>query len=379
MSSNANPASVEFRQIDTASGHVIGVARLNSPQSLNALSLAMIRLLDATLREWVRDPRVACIVMQGAGEKAFCAGGDVRSLHSAILEHESAIPNPSALEFFSEEYRLDHRIHTCRKPVLVWGSGIVIGGGMGLLSGASHRVVTETSRIAMPEITIGLFPDVAGSWFLQHMPGHMGLFVALTGAMLNGHDAVVSGLADYFLKSSDRDAVIECMVNSQWHDTDAANRELLSSIVRDFDKTATIVRPPSNLLREAGTIEELCAGDTLGEVLRRFADYTGTDEWIRRGIRTLAKGSPTSAALIWELRERSRDLALADIFRMECIVALQCCAHPDFPEGVRALLIDKDNEPRWTPAKQADVSAEWVEEHFAPPPWPQGKHPLGDL
>ncbi len=360
-------APVLFREVAAANGKRIGFAQLNAEKSLNALSLPMIRLLDPQLQRWSADPGIACVVLHGAGEKAFCAGGDVRSLYRAIQEHQGPPPNLANLAFFDEEYSLDFRIHRYPKPILVWGSGIVMGGGLGLMAGASHRVVTETSRVAMPEITIGLFPDVGGSWFLRRMPGRMGLFLALTGASINGHDLLVAGLGDHFVRSADRDALFQQLAAVGWSDDADANRAALGAMLGEFSARAQELRPASPLQQHAQAIEALTAGATLAEVHAAITGYAGEDAWLKRAAATLEAGSPTTAALVWALRERVAAMSLADVFRLELIVALQCCAHPDFAEGVRALLIDKDNAPKWTPATLAEVTPEWVEQHFKAP------------
>ena len=365
------------RVAETASGHRIGFAQLNAEKALNALSLQMIRLLDTQLSAWDKDDSIACVVLHGAGEKAFCAGADIRALYRAMHEHPGAADNPQALAFFSEEYRLDYRIHTYSKPILVWGGGIVMGGGLGLFAGASHRIVTETSRVAMPEISIGLFPDVGGSWFLRRMPGNLGLFVSLTGAPLNGRDALFAGLADHLVPSAERQSVFERLSTAPWQAA-ANSRAVLSALLSEISG-AQVTAPDSNVERHAATIEALCTGATLKQLLDAISGYAGEDAWLKRGAATLKAGSPTTAALIWELKQRAQELSLPDVLRLELIVALQCCAHPDFAEGVRALLIDKDNTPRWTPGTLADVTPNWVEGHFVAPAWPLGVSPLADL
>ncbi len=180
---------VLFEEIPTADGYVIARATLNAAKSINSLTLEIIRQLDAQLRAWADHPQVVCVFLDGAGEKGFCAGGDVRKLYDSARECGASKRNEYAETFFGEEYVLDHRIHTYPKPLIAWGNGVVMGGGVGLLAGASHRVVTETTRFAMPEITIGLFPDVGGSYFLNRMPGRSGLFLGLTGAHCNASDA----------------------------------------------------------------------------------------------------------------------------------------------------------------------------------------------
>jgi len=374
------PAPVQFRELATASRQRIGVAQLNAEKSLNALTLPMIRLLDPQLQRWAADPGIACVVLHGAGEKAFCAGGDVRSLYKAITDHQGPPPNPDNLAFFSEEYRLDYRIHTYAKPLLVWGSGIVMGGGLGLMAGASHRVVTETSRVAMPEITIGLFPDVGGSYFLSRIADRVGLFLALTGVSINAHDLLHVKLADHFLRAADRDAVFERLADcGDWSADAEHNHRLLTRLLDGLAEAAAGLLPESNLQRHAATIAQLVSGRTLAAVREAITAYSGDDAWLRRAAATLAAGSPTTAALCWELLDRAATMSLADVFRMELVVALQCCAHPDFPEGVRALLIDKDNAPRWTPATPDAVTPAWVAEHLTAPAWPGTAHPLAGL
>ena len=376
-----NPPSVLIREVGTTSGHRIGIATLNVEKALNSLTLDMIRALDAAMVKWSDDPKVVCVVLDGTGSRAFCAGADVRSLRAAILAYRGPGPVPQAAAFFGEEYRLDYRIHTYPKAVLVWGTGIVMGGGLGLLVGASHRVVTETSRIAMPEINIGLFPDVGGSWFLPRMPGRVGLFLGLTAAPLNGHDALHVGLADFFLRSEDRDAVMEGLATVPWTDSGADNRIVLSKMLRQFAARATDAKPESNVRKHADTVTRMTDGDTLAEVVAAIAAYDGDDAWLCGAAMALAGGSPTTFALVWELWHRAKRMSLAEVFRIELIVALQCCEHPDFVEGVRARLVDKDNKAQWTPPTLDRMTEAWVAEHFAAPweTWRQGGNPLADL
>lgn len=378
-SAHAESASVRFEEISTQHGFRLGFAQLNAEKSLNALAHDMIRLLDPQLRRWATDPEIACVILHGAGEKAFCAGGDIRSLYQVLKEHPGTVPNPTALTYFTDEYRLDHLIHRYPKPMLVWGSGIVLGGGLGLMAGASHRVVTETSRIGMPEVTIGLFPDVGATWFLQRMPVRTGLFMALTGVQINARDAIVGGLADYFLRSADRDAVFARLPGARWTADPSENREVLSTLLREFASEATAIMPASNFETYQQEIEAFCRGESVAEMVSRIVCYDGDEEWLKRASATLAAGSPTSAVLGYELQRRTRGHDLADIFRLELIVTLQCCARPDLAEGIRALLIDKDRKPQWRPRTIDEITPQWIDGHFAAPAWPGGRHPLADL
>ena len=369
---------VLFRIAEAANGRRIGIATLNSERTLHAIGLPIIRLLDARLRDWAADPTIACVVLIGAGDKAFSAGGDVKTLARAVREPATAdFPHPAALAFFTEEYRLDHRIHRYPKPLLCWGGGIVMGGGMGLFVGASHRVVTETTRAAMPEISIGLFPDVGGSWFLQKLPGKAGLFAALTGAALNGADLLAAGLADVGLRQADRDAVLASLGTIDWTGDAAADRAALTAELAVHAEAAAGVLPPSQLATRAATIEALCAGASLAEVVAAITGYAGDDAWLAKAAAALKAGSPTTAALVWAVQQRAAGLSLAEVFRMELCLALHCCANADFPEGVRALLIDKDHAPRWSPATLAAIDPAAVAKYFEAPAWPV--HPLADL
>lgn len=369
---------VHLERLPTAGGGDLGIATLDDPGRLNALNLAMVRRLDAALKDWLADPTIAVILLRGAGDKAFCAGGDVRGLRDAILAHDAPDPNPAAEAFFSEEYRLDHRIHTSDKPIVVWGSGIVMGGGLGLLAGARHRVVTETSRIAMPEVAIGLFPDVGGSWFLRRMPGRCGLFLGLTGVSMGGADACFTGLADHLLRAEDATAVVQALRAITWPAAMAARHDRVHTLLSGFARPDTA---PSAVAAHADTIAALTAGDDLAALHARITGYDGDDPWLQRAATGLAAGSPTSVALVWALWQRCRHMSLAEVFRTELIVALQCCAHPDFPEGVRALLVDRDRQPQWSPAQLSAVSDALIDAHFAAPwcAWQNQSHPLANL
>lgn len=353
---------VLFDELPTACGRRFGLAMLNAPATLNALSLPMVQALTPALRAWAADPGVVGVVLQASGDKAFCAGGDLRELYQSMRDC-GAGPNPYAQGFFAQEYQLDHLIHRYPKPLLCWGQGIVMGGGIGLMAGASHRVVTSTSKLAMPEISIGLYPDVGGSWFLRRMPGRVGLFLALTGAPLNAADALFCGLADFYLGSQNRTDVLSSIAAANWHDAAGDNRAALSRLLAG---QAAQDLPESKLRRHFDLIDELMAGDDLLDIAQRLRKLQSDDAWLMTAAATFAKGSPTSAALVFELWRRVRRLSLAEVFRLEYRVSLGCCVHPDFAEGIRALLIDKDRNPHWTPQTLEHVTPEWINEHFEP-------------
>lgn len=354
------------------SGQVLAVATLNSERSLNSLSLDMIELLLPAMQRWATDEKVVAVFLQGAGEKAFCAGGDVRRICVGV--RENGINDPYAQQFFTEEYKLDYLIHTFPKPVIVWGQGIVMGGGIGLMCGASHRVVTEASRLAMPEITIGLYPDVGGSYFLSRLPGRLGLFLGMTGVHLNAADALFAGFADHAVASDRRLHVLEALVTLSWA-SDATSRQAQVSAVLAAETCPGL--PVSELQSRVAIINERAAADELTTLVAALTAPAPEDAWLNRTARSLATGSPTSAALILRQWQRGRHQSLADVFREELTLSTQCARHPDFIEGVRALLIDKDNAPVWQPATVADIAEDWIAGHYAEP-W-QGEHPLASL
>ena len=368
--------SILFSTIATASGHRFGRATLNAPASLNALSLEMVDRLGAQLEAWAADAEVAGVVLDATGEKAFCAGGDVLGLRRSALETTPGEVPAHAAAFFEREYRVDYRIHTFPKPVLAWGHGIVMGGGIGLLAGASHRVVTEKTRLAMPEVAIGLHPDVGGSWLLGRAPGRSGLFLALTGAPMNASDACFAGLADLVLRQADHGAVLEAIAGAAWSGEPTRDGTTLSQLLAA--RGAGVERPASALRTHLDRIDAVIGHDRVVDIAPRLAALaTDADPWLANAGAAFAKGSPTSALLAFEMQRRVRHLSLADAFRLEYQASVGCCMHGDFPEGVRALLVDKDKSPRWHPPTLAEVDAVRIEAHLAPRF--TGPHPLADL
>ncbi len=375
----ADEAPVLFEERSAGNGMRIGIATLNAARTLNGFSLPMAHLLHERLLAWAADAGIALVVLQGTGEKAFCAGGDLHSLYQSMRRFREAgrsdiRDNTYAAEFFDVEYRVDHLIHSFPKPVLCWGHGIVMGGGIGLMSGASHRVVSERSKLAFPEITVGLFPDVGGSWLLQRVPGRAGLFLALTGALLNPGDAIYAGLADLHVAEARRGEVFNALLDVAWSGEPDDNATRLTALLQSFASDA----PTGPLLANAALIDELCDGAVLETIVERIGALQTDDAWLQAAQKTLAAGAPGSARLGFELQRRCAGMDLAAVFRTEYTVALHCAAHGDFAEGIRALLIDKDRNPAWQPATLAEASSDWAEAFFISP-WPADQHPLADL
>src|SRR5210317_2329465 len=207
-------APILFEELPAAAGK-LGRVTLSVAATLNSLTLEMVDLLQAQLDAWRDDDSIAAIFIEGAGDKAFCAGGDVQALYRSATATPGG-PCEYAEDFFTREYRMNYTLHTYGKPIVCWGHGIVMGGGLGVMAGCSHRVVTQKTRIAMPEVTIALFPDVGGSWFLNHMPGKSGLFLALSGASINAADAIYVGIADRFISSDRKSQVLEQLLLQSW-------------------------------------------------------------------------------------------------------------------------------------------------------------------
>lgn len=369
---------VLFEELACRNGKVVALATLNVEKTLNSLSLEMIDLISAQLVEWQDDARIVAIVFRGAGDRAFCAGGDIQALYSAMVEHPGS-PSPYAEAFFEREYRLDYLIHTYRKPIMAWGHGIVMGGGLGIFTACSHRIGTEKSRIALPEITIGLFPDAGASVFLNKMPDHFAYFMALTGCQINGRDALMVGLADNLIPWRKEAAVKSALTELNWGKSPADNAALLSEMLSTFDDPAEF--PKGNLAAHAQLIEQMISkcgeSDFLCDFEKALDQISSDDDWFHRAANTFRSGSPTTAHIIVEQLSRIRNFSLREMFALELTIAVQCSRHPEFAEGVRALLIDKDNEPQWRYPKSNEVPRDWVIEHFEET-WPGG-NPLQDL
>lgn len=357
---------VIFEERPAKNGRKLGLARLNAERSLNALSQAMIDALRPQLTAWAQDPALACLVLEGSGAKAFCAGGDVISLYDSMCAYPGG-PNPVAERFFETEYRLDYLIHTYPKPVLCWAHGIVMGGGLGLMAGASHRVVTEASHLAMPEITIGLYPDIGATWFLNRMPGRIGLFLGLTGAAMNAGDALYVGLADYFIGAERRPEIDTALAEVDWSEDPKRNRGHLSRLLRRFAEASRSACPQANVLAHRDVVDRITDHYDLEGLMAGLQCHGGDDHWLAEGVKALLEGSPTSARVIFEQYHRGRFLSLKEAFMRELIMSVQFTRHHDFAEGIRARLIDRDRKPQWRPSSLAEVDDASVAVYFTPP------------
>lgn len=363
---------VVFSEHATRSGHVVAHIELNVPGTLNSLSLAMIDLLRPALEHWAERNDVVAVMIIGSGDKAFCAGGDIQALYHAIVENHDAgsVVNRYPFDFFEREYRLDYQLHTFPKPVLALGHGIVMGGGFGIFGGSRYRLVTERSRLAFPEVTIGLFPDAGGTWLLREMPAHLGVFLGMTGSHMNAADALATGVGTHFFSSARRAELLPGLLELNWSGFESKDHRLLAQWLDTQSESAPMAAETAAVpvsLDAQGSIQEIAAS------VRALA---GTSEWIDRGIAAMDAGCPTSVGIVVEQLKRAPTLDLDDCFRLEMTVGTHCALEKDFKEGVRALLIDKDGAPHWQHASIDDLPLEHVLAHFVEP-W--DTNPLQDL
>jgi enoyl-CoA hydratase/carnithine racemase len=332
----------------------IGFATLNREAALNSLNLEMAIALLKQFKAWQSDPQVKAIVLRGAGNRSFCSGGDVKQVCLSIRQNDFSYGE----QFFRFEYELDELIHTYPKPIVVLGSGIVMGGGIGLMAGAQVRVVTETSMLAMPELSIGLFPDVGGSYFLNRMPEKLGLFLALTAARMNAADAIFAGLADHFIPSEN--------LTEYLTDLERAPEKAIE-ITKDWAARFKAALPAPQYASLLSTISSSLES---GDPSVAFAGLKGlashNSPILAKAAQNFMNGSPTSAYVIFEQLKRGKTLSLHECFQMEYTMAVRCCHGHDFSEGVRAVLIDKDQKPHWNPSTLEGVSAELIARHFKP-------------
>lgn len=384
-----NDDSVLFQTYPTDCGHLIGEMTLNAPKSLNALSVDMCERLASQLAQWQQNEKVVAVLLRGSGDKAFCAGGDIRKLYDSMVDHPPS-PNPYATEFFSTEYDLYRQMHFYTKPLILWGNGIVMGGGMGLMAGCSHRIVTETTKFAMPEITIGLFPDATGSWFLQRMPAKSGLFLGLTGAMCNASDAMLVNLAEYAIPSESYEQMVKALTSTSWH-SDSVKPDtahiITSRCLATLSSSTKVDLKPSKLAQYWQPIHKLMTTGGLKDIdtvlqddskLHQLDSDFAEDKWTQRAVATYRHGCPVSAVLTHALYERVSNLSLEQVLYLETNVAVHCANNPDFQEGVRALLIDKDRNPSWSRTLDECLTAEgqqYIANHFSNP-YPEAAHPF---
>jgi enoyl-CoA hydratase/carnithine racemase len=358
--------------IQTQINNTTGCITLDRPKALNSLSLAMVRELTQHLLDWREQSTVHAVLIRGSSEKAFCAGGDIRFFHQAGTSTPQG--GSAALEdFFTEEYALNHLIHFYPKPWIAVMDGIVMGGGMGLAqSGAQNRlrIVTERTKMAMPEVNIGLFPDVGGSYFLSRTAGQLGTYLGVSGEMIGAADALHAGLADLFLPSSALPGLHALLEQFAGDDLRAA--------IRAYAEPFAILCDPagSKLAQNQARIDQHFSGDSVAQIAESLADDESA--FAQATLATMQKRSPLMMAVTLRQLRLGASLDLAGCLRMERTLVRQAFMQGEVTEGIRAVVIDKDNQPHWQPAELAHVTDAMVDRFFAPV-WPDHAHPLRDL
>ena len=334
-----------------------GVLSLNRPKAIHALTLDMVHAMTGAMLAWRRDPEVHAVFIDHAEGRGFCAGGDIAFLRNSALNDGGV----SGRKFFHDEYRLNHLIFAYPKPVVAFMDGITMGGGVGISQPARFRVATENTRFAMPETGIGLFPDVGGGWYLSRLPGRIGQFLALTGARLDGAECLWAGLATHYMPS---EALPEAKARiAQGHEPGGVLAAL------------AITPPAARIEGNAAPIARHFASDRYEDILASLEADHG--EWAAKELATLRTKSPqTCKVALRELRESSALGDFADEMRMEYRIASRVLTRPDFAEGVRAVIVDKDNAPQWDPATPEGVTDALLDSIFAPLPAEEEWTPL---
>ena len=329
---------------------LLALITLNRPNALNALTLDMMKALDPRLDEWEAEPAIAAVVIQGAGERAFCAGGDIRALYDSRATANSTY----RADFYREEYTQNRRIFRYRKPYLALIDGITMGGGVGLSVHGSHRIATERTVFAMPETGIGLFPDVGGTYFLPRLPGELGMYLGLTGVRLKAPDMIYSGIATHYIPSGELSELIEALA--------AADPRVgwVDRVLARFHRAAG----PATLAENHAVIDRCFGKDSVEAILAALEAEASA--WARDTLKILSTKSPTSLKITFRQLREGRRLDFEAAMVMEYRLCQFCMEGHDFFEGVRAVIVDKDNPPKWDPPTLGKVTRSLVDRAFAP-------------
>ncbi len=333
----------------------LGIITLNRPKALNALTLAMYRAFDPQLVAWGRDASVAALLVRGAGDRAFCAGGDVRAIYDA--RHAAKGAGDYKADFFREEYCLIQRVHRFPKPYIALVDGIAMGGGCGVSINGLHRVATDRTVFAMPEVQIGLFPDVGASRFLNLCPGRVGRYLALTGTRIKAADALYCGFATHYVPHERTAELTAALTALGWQKDRAAAQadEVIARFASDPG--------PARLARLQKDIDRCFAGDSVEAIVAALERETV--DWAKEALAAIGRASPLSLKITFRQLELGRGMDIEQALALEYRMTQHVMAGHDFFEGIRAALVDKDQKPRWQHAALGAVSAAEVEGHFA--------------
>jgi enoyl-CoA hydratase len=335
-----------------------GLLSLNKPSTIHALTLDMVHAMTRQLQAWASDDAVQAVILDHAEGRGFCSGGDINLLRQSAIGDNGV----SGRAFFHDEYQLNHLMFEYQKPIVAFMDGITMGGGVGISQPARFRVATENTRFAMPETGIGLFPDVGGGWYLSRLEGRVGRYLALTGARIDGADCLAIGLATHYLPAEKL-------------------AEAKARIAEEPDRAEGILRslsvspPESKLVGHIAQINRLFAADRFEDVLAAL-EADGSD-WAQKELAALSTKSPqTCKVSLRQLDEGAKAASFADNMKIEYRIASRVLIRPDFTEGVRAVIVDKDNAPQWNPATAQEVSDELIDAIFAPLPADEEWKPL---
>ncbi|WP_345813839.1 enoyl-CoA hydratase/isomerase family protein [Paraburkholderia sp. PREW-6R] len=374
MPPSASPAISD--EVATHVANRIGFIELDRPKALNALSTGMIRAMHAALEQWREDPDVLAVVVHTRNPRAFCAGGDVRFLYESAQRGDLAARDT----FFTEEYSLNHAIFTYPKPYIALMNGVVMGGGMGISQGAHRtgglRVVTQSTKMAMPETRIGLFPDVGAGWFLARTPGAIGRYLAVTGETIGAADALYAGLADLYMDDDALPALIDILRSERFE----RGADVVACVEREAAAYQVAPAPEESALANARMlIDRHFAKPDVAQILSSLEQEHNGDAagWAEQTIAVLRERSPLSMAVSLEVVTRAEG-SMADVLRRDLDLTRSSFQFGDTVEGIRARIIDKDNAPRWRIARIEDVGAADVGKMFESP-WPAHEHPLREL
>lgn len=364
--------SVLAETIQTQSGHKIGLLTINLPQAMNAIDLDMVKQIEFYLSAWRHDNKIVAAVMRGAGDKAFSAGGDIRKLYNSMQAQGDEYLE-YADTFFTAEYSKNYRVHLFEKPLIAWGNGFVMGGGLGLFIAANHRVGTENLKLAWPEIRIGLFPDVGATWYLSRLPYPVGHWMGLSGSAMNTVDCKAVKLTQYCLEHSQFDAMLEALTQQDWQSNKAQNHAKVRTLLKAQEPPAEAM-PKSELQAAKAAFAKLFKPTTLEGIDAAFRAYKGKNPWVKQGIKNYLAGCPATAQVVMQQLRIGASMSLKEAVKWELELAFQAVRHPDFAEGIRAMVIDKDFKPQWQQQNIQQVSTDWIKSltHFS---WPN-EHPF---
>lgn len=354
-----------FKEHKKSDSTILLEIQLNNPSKLNALNLDMIQKLNQELKKWKNREDLFAIFIHSAGDRAFCAGGDVAQLYSKIKASRENNQDPalSAKDFFHTEYETDYMLSQFPKPVILWGNGIVMGGGMGLFMSSSHAIATEKSLFSMPEVSIGFFPDVGASYFLTQIPNRLGLYLALTACRFKAPSARFLNLSQWFFNSKDKQKVFDFLKQNSFK-----NRADFDIQFKDFYKEPEFLSTETSWIADfKPEILKALEFKNLNSFYDYFSQVVLEDKQWEQNRHSFLKASPSSLAIVFEQFKRaSRQKDRKTLFEMEAVIAMNISCRSDFLEGVRALLIDKTKDPKWKPSHVDEIDPEEIEKYFIP-------------